>query len=128
MPLFRRTRDEEPVGPHMRSPELGLELDDLLLLDQLIKAGADLTQPRHVLHYLYFSSGETAAAAAAEAVGHGFTVEVREPIPENPGQWCVVCEIRGIVLDPVTVRDHSDLFSSLAQRHTGEYDGWEASV
>ena len=30
--------------------------------------------------------------------------------------------------DLETVRDNSDFFDAIAERHAGEYDGWEASV
>ena len=53
---------------------------------------------------------------------------MRDPLPNLPGQWALVCERHGVVLDIATVRDHSDYFESLAERLRGEYDGWEASV
>ena len=59
MGLFRRTkndRDDEPVDPDDRSPQLGLKYKDLAVLGQLMDAGADLDQPRHVLHYSYFDT------------------------------------------------------------------------
>jgi hypothetical protein len=126
--LFKKKREEDPVDLDARSPETGLKYKDLLVLGQLMQAGADLTQPRHVLHYLYFGSHEAATAASAEAVQHGFEAEVREPLPIQPDQWSLVCQRHGVVVDPTTVRDHDDLFEALAQRHGGDYDGWEASV
>lgn len=128
MALFRRKRDLDQVGPDDRSPETGLKYKDLLVLGQLIQAGADLTQPRHVLHYLYFPDEAQAEAASLEAAGRGFTAEVREPLAEHPGQWSVVCEQHGVVLDPPKVGEDGDFFDELAVRHGGEYDGWEASV
>jgi hypothetical protein len=128
MALFRKKRDEQPLDLDERSPTTGLKHKDLLVLHQLMQAGADLKQPRHTVHYLYFTSAQTATAASQEAQDQGFDAEVREPLPEYPGQWSLVCGRHGVVVDPATVRDHGDLFDSLADRHGGEYDGWEASV
>ena len=128
MALFRRKQAGPSFDPDERSPELGLKHKDLLVLGQLMGMGADLKQPRHAVYYLYFASREAADAAAEPARARGFAAEVREPLPEYPGQWCVVCDVHGVVLDPPTVRDHDDFFESLAQTHSGEFDGWEASV
>jgi hypothetical protein len=127
VPFFRKTRDEQSVDPNARSPESGLKYKDLAVLGQLMKAGADLTQPRHVVHYLYFGSRDAADAAAADAQGGGFTTAVKEPLVQFPGQWRLVAERQGVV-DAETVRNSGDFFDSLAVRHSGEYDGWEASV
>jgi hypothetical protein len=128
MGFFRRKRDEQPLDLDERSPTTGLKHKDLLVLHQLMQAGADLKQPRHTVHYLYFTSPDAATAASHEAEARGFEVEVRDPLPDYPGQWSLVCGQHGVVVDPPTVRDHGDLFDALAERHCGEYDGWEASV
>ena len=65
MRLFRRRRDDEPVDMNERSPQLGIKYKDLAVLDQLMKNGADLTKPRHVLYYSYAPS-----ASVAQAMGH----------------------------------------------------------
>lgn len=128
MGLFRKKRDDEPLDLDERSPTTGLKHKDLLVLHQLMQAGADLKQPRHTVHYLYFASPEAATAASHEAQERGFDAEVREPLPDYPGQWSLVCGRHRVVVDPATVREHCDLFEELAERHEGEYDGWEASV
>ena len=129
MALFRRKvrDDDQPVGPDYRSPQLGLRAGDLQVLAALMDAGATLTEPRHVLHFLYLPDQRRAEAAAEVAGGHGWACDVREPLPEST-DWCVVCEAHGVVLDPQTVRESSDLFQAIAERQQGEYDGWEASV
>ena len=127
MALFRRRKKEE-IDLDSRSPQLGLKYKDLLVLEQLVKAGADVTQPRHVLHYLYLPDQERAGLAAEEAAAAGFEVTVREPLPQYPEQWTVVCERHDVVLQLETVRDTTDYFETLAGSHGGDYDGWEASV
>jgi regulator of RNase E activity RraB len=125
--LFRR-KATATIDPDERAPQTGVKFKDLLILGQLIEAGAQLTEPRHVLHYLYFPSDAVAATAAAEARTYGFEVTVKEPLPEYPGQWLVLCERHDAVLDPDFVRTTGDLFDALAERHLGEYDGWEAAA
>ena len=128
MGLFRRRSAEEPVDPEARSPQLGLKYKDLAVLAQLQKAGARLDEPRHVVHYLYLPSREAAELAAADAEAGGFTTDVRDPLPQDPSSWVLVCERRDVVLDPDLVRDSTDRFEAIARDHAGEYDGWEASV
>lgn len=127
MRLFRRSRDDEPVDMNERSPQLGVKYKDLLVLDNLIKNGADLTESRHVVYYLYASSEAAARAVGQEAAANYFAAEIREPLPEFPGHWAVVCE-KHAVTSPDFVRESDDFFEALAHRHGAEYDGWEASV
>ena len=125
--FLRRKADDEPVDLNERSPELGLRFKDLAVLGSLMDAGADLSQPRHVIYYLYAPTKEMAEDMAREAVGKDFTATVREPLPESPRQWGVVCETHAVT-SPDFVRAADDLFQGLADRHSAEYDGWEASL
>lgn len=130
MGLFsRRSKsDDEPVDPNERSPQLGLKYKDLAVLGSLMDAGADLTQPRHVVFYLYFPDQASAGRAGDVASGQGYTSDVRTPLPEYPGDWTLVCERHDTVTSPDFVRDADDFFQALADTHGGDYDGWEASV
>ena len=129
MGLFRRKKqDDEPVDPEARSPELGVKYKDLLLLGQLIQQGADLHQPRHALYYLYFPSRAAAESAGQEGAAAGYACEVRDPMPEYPDQWSLVCERSDAVLDPPGVIAADDLFQGIADRLEGEFDGWEAAA
>ena len=128
MGLLSRWRDRQPVDLDDRAEQTGLKYKDLLVLEQLVKAGADMHAPRHVLYYLYFPDQEHARAAASEAQASGFDTNVREPLPEYPNQWSLICERRDYTLDIETVRVNTDDFEALALRHGGDYDGWEASV
>jgi transposase len=87
--LLRRSRDDEPVDMNERSPQLGVKYKDLAVLDQLMKSGADLTKPRHVLYYSYAPTEDVAQAIGREAETNGFAASVREPLPDFPGQWSV---------------------------------------
>lgn len=95
---------------------------------QLIEAGADMTQPRHVLYFSYFPDQATAERAGAATEARGFQWSEREPTPEYADQWPLVCELHDVVLDIDRVRDNTDYFEALAAEHGGDFDGWEASV
>ena len=116
------------VGPDDRSEQLGLKIKDLQLLGALQANGADLGAPRHVLHYLYFPCGDTAAQARQEIAHESWQVQVREPLPEFPDQWLVLAEQPAAVLTPDFVRETTDLMETVAARHGGHHDGWEAGV
>lgn len=130
MPLFGRKKkeDEAPIDLEARSPELGVKYKDLLLLGQLLQQGADLTQPRHALYYSYFASRGAAEDGAVEARAAGYSCDVREPLPEQPTQWSLVCERPDAILDPAGVNAADDLFQGIADRLGGEFDGWEAAA
>jgi len=123
----RLTDDDAPVDPNERSPQLGLRYKDLAVLGQLMNAGADLSQPREVVYYLYLPCEDVARSVQAEVHGKGFEAEVREPREGFAGQWAVACKRRAVVT-PDFVREADDMFQTLADRHKGEFDGWEASV
>jgi hypothetical protein len=87
---FKRRFDR--VRPQRRSPRLvatalktigedakGLSESDLAILGALIESGSDLSERRHVVHYLYCSSEDSAWALREEASANGFTVQVAEP-------------------------------------------------
>jgi Regulator of ribonuclease activity B len=127
MGIFSRSR-QEPVDLETRAPQTGVKYKDLLVLNQLRQAGADLTAPRQVLYYLYFNDSATADTVARTAAASEFAAKVREPIPEDPDKWGVVCERKSYVLSMDIVRDNTDYFEKLAAQFGGVYDGWEASV
>jgi hypothetical protein len=124
----KKKEEEEPVDLEARSPVTGLKYKDIAVLGEMMKAGADLTKPRHVLYYLYYASQEPAEAGAVDGRAAGYTCEVRDPLPEYPDQWRLVCERSNAVLDIPAVRNADDVFQDIADRHQGEFDGWEASV
>ena len=129
MNLFKRKpKDDEPVDPEARSPQLGIKYKDLGLLGQLMAQGADLTKPRHALYFLYFTSGDVAEAAAQEGRAAGYECTVRDPLPEYPGQWSVVCERSDAILSPDGVIGADNHFQEIADRLDGEFDGWEAAA
>src|SRR3954454_8316301 len=92
VPLFRRKSDDEPVDMNERSPQLGVRYKDLMVLDQLSKNGANLSEPRHVIYYSYALSEDPGQGRKDEAESGASWAEVREPLPQHPGQWPLICE------------------------------------
>jgi hypothetical protein len=129
MPIFRRKpKDDEPFDPDARSERSGLKNKDILLMGQMVQGGADLNQPRHALYYLYLPTRDAADDAAARGTAAGYTADVREPLPDHPDQWCVVCERPDAVLDVEGVKAADDRFQGIADDLGGEFDGWEAAL
>ena len=124
----QRTLEDDAVDPEARSPKTGIKYKDLEVVSVLVKHGADLKQPRHVLYYLYFPGEEQASNAAADARSHSFEVTVNDAFSQHSGHWSLTCERRGVVLDTDAIRAHGDYFDGLAAKFGGDYDGWEASV
>ena len=98
---------------------------DRLALRQLEGRGADLSRPRHVIHFLYVRS-ERDARDAAEAIGGTWKVQVETPT-DGADQWCLKVD-GNRTLSPETVSAFRARFVEVATRHAGEYDGWEASA
>ena len=107
-----------------RAPRTPQEAD-ALALRQLEGRGADLSQARHVIHFLYFDS-EGDARAAAEVLGKSsWGVAVDAP-SKTMLQWCVRADGYR-VLGSETIAAFRARFEHLANDHAGEYDGWEAA-
>jgi regulator of RNase E activity RraB len=128
MGLLSRRRARQEVDLEERAPQTGLKFKDMLVLEALVRAGADVHAPRHVLYYLYFEHPDRAAAAATDAAGLGFDTEIREPTAGTSDSWTLVCERHDYMLTLDAVRENTDSFEEIAARHEGDFDGWEASV
>jgi hypothetical protein len=98
---------------------------DRLALRQLAGRGADLSKPRHVIHFLYFAT-ESDARAAAEAIEGTWATQVEAPTA-TVEQWCVKAD-GNRTLGPDTVAAFRTWFEGIATAHGGEYDGWEAAA
>jgi hypothetical protein len=99
---------------------------DRIILDQLRSHGADLTQPREVLHYSYFAD-RVAADAAADAIrASSYRVTVEESA-SGDGTWLALA-MTEFVVDESTVDSTRARFEGIATEHGGDYDGWEAAV
>jgi len=99
---------------------------DSLALRQLAGRGADLTKPRHIIHFLFFAD-EATARVAADAIEESAWKTAVEPPTEAIAEWCVKADAHRIV-GPETVAAFRTWFENVATEHGGEYDGWEAAA
>ena len=103
---------------------------DRRVIEQLGAAGADLSQPREVVHYIHLPSREAAEAFAPMVANQGYQPQIHEPAPESADDsrpWTVAATGVLVVTDEaVAVARRS--FTELAAEYGGAYDGWEASV
>ena len=99
-------------------PPKSPEEADRLALRQLAMRGANLSKPRHIIHFLLFAD-EADARTAEEEIGEGSWSTLAEWSVRVDGERIVGAE---------TIAAFRAQFEQLAERHGGEYDGWEASA
>jgi hypothetical protein len=131
MRLFGRNRPPRSSGERppldSRYQEAGVHFKDLMLLQQLVDAGADLSLPRHVVYFVYFDDPSRAEQAVGRADAAGYRARSTALPGAYAGTWSLNADII-TVLDPAAVVAADELFTSVAGELGGEYDGWEASV
>lgn len=99
---------------------------DQLVVRQLRSLGADLAQPRHVRHFLYFEVEDDARRASEEIERADYGVTVTAP-HDDLAQWTVLAE--GFrVIGAETVSGFRAWFEEVAAEFHGEYDGWEPAT
>lgn len=121
---FLKRKADEPAPPATRAER------DRVVLRQLRKAGANLSRPREVVHFLYFPTQVAAEKAGIGLRGEGYAIDVRPAAnaAENPpNPWLMEARIHAIV-DEATVEPMRSKFEDLAAAGSGEYDGWEAAA
>jgi regulator of RNase E activity RraB len=120
--LFRR----KPDAASYTTPAEG----DRLVIGELRRAGADLSRPREVLHYLYLPTEDAAKQARDTLRSEGYTAEVRPAADAEtgvPNQWLALARIETVV-DEAMIDRARERLELLAVEHGGEYDGWEAAA
>jgi len=100
---------------------------DRKVLEQLLSHGADLSKPRHVVHYLYFAEPDDRERAYGEFEVHGYDVDPGRTFPENERPYSLLAERVGIVGCEEIDRERK-LLCDIAARFRGQYDGWEAAL
>jgi hypothetical protein len=103
---------------------------DRLVIAELGRAGADLSRPREVVHYLYLPSEDAAKHVRETLDGEGYSAEVRPSADADrgvPSAWLVLARVEAIVDEDMIDRARQR-FELLAAEHHGVYDGWEAAV
>jgi hypothetical protein len=99
---------------------------DQLVVRQLESLGCDLSQPRHVRHFLYFERESLARRAAQEIELADFEARV-DPPSETVPVWTVVAEGYRVI-GRETVPGFRAWFEQVAVDCHGEYDGWEPAT
>ena len=98
---------------------------DQQLLDQLKKAGSDLSKPHDIEFFLYFADEGSANTAAREVKEEVDAVKVRQAA-KGSGWLCFATRRM--------VPDHEELvrlrkrFNAISLKLEGEYDGWGTEV
>ena len=101
---------------------------DGLVLDQLREIGTDLTKPRDARFYLYVLTEDDARAAADALLAEGYATEIAPSATPRSGHPWLVLASRDMVVDADTIAEARRLFGGLADRYSGDYDGWEAAA
>ena len=102
----RRTDEESPV-------------------DQLRRAGSDVSQPHVFEFYLYFPKKASAQNAAAHLMSEDYQAKVQRS--EYDDQWLLLAS-RRLTPQEFDLDEHEAKLRQLASLHGGEYDGWQAGV
>jgi hypothetical protein len=112
----------------LRRPGAGASVPpdkDEATLEQLAKAGSDLSRPHTPEFFLYLPTEGSAQAVAARYTAAGFTADVHHA-PKGSDWSCILK--KSMVLTPDTLRQLRQEFTEVATAHGGEYDGWGAEV
>jgi hypothetical protein len=112
--LFRRKEASPRITPL-----------DQQVLDQLAKAGSDLSQEHEIDNFLYFADQSTAEQAARQLASSSKTVEAT-PAAQGPG-WLTKAVV---VLVPTgaNVAEMRARMEAIAATLKGDYDGWGAPI
>ncbi|MDJ0521224.1 MAG: ribonuclease E inhibitor RraB [Planctomycetota bacterium] len=98
---------------------------DRKVLEQMKKAGADMSKPTDIRWYVYMPRTADAQAYAAKAREAGWKVEVDEGADEN--SWLCLCS-RDAVPSLETIGKMKAQLASFAGGTEIDIDGWEAAI
>lgn len=98
---------------------------DARVIENLKVAGSNLSKPHPTDYYLYFGVERNARAAATEMGRQGFVIKAIRPSTKN--QWLVLAS-KPTVPSLAVISEIARELHAIAQRNSGEYDGWEAEV
>lgn len=98
---------------------------DQMVLDQLKKAGSNLSKPHTIEFFLYFPTQPAASEAAPTFKKAGFDVDVK-PAAQGPGWLCLVT--RTMIPELGALQKIRSDFTAITSAKGGEYDGWGTGV
>lgn len=98
---------------------------DASTLDQLARAGSDLTRPHRIEFFLYLPDRTGAEAVARALSAEGYATELSQE--EQAADWrCLATRV--MVPDMAALRSCRARLTELAESHQGVYDGWGTEV
>jgi hypothetical protein len=98
-------------------------------MNAMIEQGANLAEPRHWVHYLYFADEAPAREAAAAIAAAGWEIQRVDRSAAEDDSWVVIPERHDAIVNVDTVREARAFFEAIAAaRPRSDYDGWEASL
>ncbi|WP_181179557.1 ribonuclease E inhibitor RraB [Methylibium rhizosphaerae] len=100
--------------------------EDAMVIEQLLRAGSNLSKPHAVDFYVYLPSRRAADTVAAQLAKHGYTVRVR-PSAAGDMRWLALAS-RSMLLSVESIGNSAAIIRQVSAPHKGDYDGWEAGV
>lgn len=130
--IFRRKRAKpvEPLADDGTLTTVGhapdeVETGDGAAVESIAASGVDLSRPVLLRHVLLVRDPAQAEALAAALPGEGY--EVRIDTVDGGLTWIVRANETALLTAVHVARARARL-TSLASRHRGEYEGWEAAA
>lgn len=97
---------------------------DSAAIEALRGQSVDLSKPIPVRHSLTFVSAQAAQEASERLRNRGFDVQVDQPAGADPRPHLTATQ--ATTLDQQAIADLRGRFTRFAERHGGEYEGWQA--
>lgn len=99
--------------------------EDGSTLDQLARAGSDLSRSHQIEFFLYFPERSAAEAVARELAAEGYGTALSQE--EAAADWLCLAT-RAMIPDLAGLRACRTRLTALAESHQGVYDGWGTEV
>ncbi|HWA14951.1 MAG TPA: ribonuclease E inhibitor RraB [Gemmatimonadales bacterium] len=113
------------AGVKAAEVQRAIEDPDGTTLDELARAGSNLTREHLIEFYLYFPERDAAEAAEAVLQAEGF--ETRIHLNEKEGDWTLLAT-RRMRPELAPLRAMRDRLTALVDERGGVYDGWGTEV
>jgi len=98
---------------------------DARTLDELARAGSNLTRVHKIEFFLFLPTREAAEEVAGVLRGEGFSVEVGEG--EHPADWLCLAT-RQMLPELAALQHWRRRLTTMAESRQGVYDGWGTEV
>ena len=98
------------------------------IIGDFLKGSQKVGKTTEINNYFYFTKEEDAMFAAEDLEEIGFRMD--DPIQTESDRkmpWLLLCWI-DLVLDEENMNRLNQFLESIAERHSGNYDGWEIPV